>query len=163
MAVSEPAAPDERAFRADLAKPLFLSGVVEERWRVVRVAWPVALISVVAKDGSEYVLRFECAGYPAAPPTARLWDSERDAPLTFELWPRSACGGRLGAVFRRDWKQGSALYLPCDREAVAGHDGWKTEQPSKIWQPSTGIVHYLELVHELLHCRDYAPPARAAS
>jgi hypothetical protein len=30
--------------------------------------------------------------------------------------------------------------------------------PSKIWRPSDGIVQYLELVHELLHCRDYVSP-----
>jgi hypothetical protein len=161
--MNDPCAPDERAFRADISKPLFLAGVVDERWRLVRLGWPIALIGITAKDGTEYLLRFDCGGYPATAPTAQLWSTESDCPLPADRWPRSACGGRLGAVFRIDWKNGSALYLPCDREAIVGHDGWKTEQPSKIWQPSTGIVHYLELVHELLNCRDYAPPSRAAS
>jgi len=161
--VNRTAAPDERAFAADIAKPLFFVGVVDERWRLIHLAWPLAVIAVKAKDGAEYAFRFDCTGYPVAPPTARLWSVEKDAPLAFDLWPRSAVGGRLGAVMRRDWKEGTALYLPCDREAIAGHDGWQTEQPSKLWQPSTGIVHYLELIHELLHCRDYAAPTRAAS
>lgn len=160
---SPTAAPDERAFSADVMKPLFQAGVVDGRWHLLGMTWPFALIGVTAKDGAEYVLRFDGSGYPVTPPTARLWDADLNGPLTLERWPRSSNGGRLGAVFRADWKAGTALYLPCDRDALAGHDGWKTEMPSKIWQPSVGIVHYLELVHELLHCRDYAPPHRAAS
>lgn len=156
-------APDERSFIADLEKPLFRAGVADERWRLRRVSWPFALIGVAAKDGAEYVLRFDCNGYPASPPTGRLWDADAEGALPVERWPRSVGGGRVGAVFRADWKAGTALYLPCDREALAGHDAWLTEMPSKIWQPSVGIVHYLELVHELLHSRDYAPPHRAAS
>lgn len=156
-------APDERAFVSDIAKATFRSGVADGRWRLLRTTWPIALIAVTAKDGAEYVLLFDCAGYPTAPPTARLWDAEGDVPLLVEHWPKSAAAGRLGAVFRPDWKAGTALYLPCDREAIAGHEGWRTEMPSKIWQPSTGIIHYLELVHELLHSSDYSPPHRTAS
>lgn len=151
--------PDERAFEADLAKARFRLGQVEKRWRLVSITWPFALIGVTAKDGREYLLRFNCSGYPQSPPTAGPWDPACDAILAFDLWPRSQ-GGRLGSVFRTDWKGGSALYLPCDRESIAGHDNWRTEMPSKIWNPTTGIVHYLELVHELLNCKDYAPPMR---
>jgi len=151
--------PDERAFEADVAKARFRLGQAEKRCRLVNITWPFALISVTAKDGHEYVLRFNCSGYPQSPPTAGPWDTNRDAILAFDLWPRSQ-GGRLGSVFRTEWKGGSALYLPCDRESIAGHDNWRTEMPSKIWNPTTGIVQYLELVHELLNCKDYAPPLR---
>ena len=72
--------------------------------------------------------------------------------LPFNRWPRSK-GGRLGTVFRPDWKGGTALYLPCDRESIAGHDNWRHELPSKIWRPAAGINQYLEFVHELLNCR----------
>ena len=154
--------PDERAFRADTAKAAFLLGEAEGRWSLVSLAWPHALIAVTARDGRDYTLRFNLAGYPATPPTAGPWDAGRGAILAVDLWPRSR-GGRLGASFRTDWKNGSALYLPCDRESVAGHAGWRTEMPSKIWRPSAGIIQYLELVHELLHCRDYLPPLRAAA
>jgi hypothetical protein len=155
-------APDEKAFRADVAKATFRAGAAEKRWRLVSIAWPYVLIGITAKDGREFVLRFDCSGYPTAPPTARLWDIQRHVPLSFDQWPRSQ-GGRLGAVFNTNWKAGTALYLPCDREAIAGHENWRVEMPSKIWRPSVGIVHYLELVHELLNCRDYSPPARAAA
>jgi hypothetical protein len=154
--------PDEMALRADLAKPAFRAGVAEERWRLVSIDWPHAQIAVTAKDGREYTLRFNCANFPEAPPTAGLWDTGRNAQLASDLWPRSK-GGRLGAVFRPDWKGASALYLPCDRESIAGHDNWRSEMPSKIWRPSAGIVQYLELVHELLNSRDYSPPPSATA
>ena len=115
-----------------------------------------------ARDGREYVLRFNCAGYPQTAPTGGPWDLKTNQVLAFDLWPRGR-GGRVSAVFRTDWKNGTALYLPCDRESLAGHDNWRHEMPSKIWHPADGIVQYLELVHELLHSRDYTAPVRAAA
>jgi hypothetical protein len=148
-------APDERSFRADVAKAAFRLGQAEGRWRLMEVSWPFVFIGVRAKDGREFVLRFNCSGYPQALPTAGPWDPERNAILAFDRWPTGR-GGRLSAVFRTDWKFGSALYLPCDRESIAGHENWRTEMPSKIWRPAGGIVQYLEIVYELLNSRDYA-------
>ncbi len=155
-------APDERAFQADIAMARFRLGEAERRWRLVTTAWPDVLIGVTAKDGREYVLRFNCAGYPQNPPTSGPWDVAGNRVLPFDRWPRSA-GGRLGLVFRTGWKGGTVLYLPCDRESIAGHDNWRTEMPSKIWNPTKGIIHYLELVHELLNCGDYVSPLCAAA
>jgi hypothetical protein len=155
-------APDEKALRADVAKAAFRAGVAGGRWRLLDIAWPHVFIAVTAKDGREYVLRFNGAGFPATPPTAGPWDMNTDTVLAPDLWPRSK-GGRLGAVFNPAWKGGTALYMPCDRESIAGHDHWRVQMPSKIWRPAAGLVQYLELVHELLHCRDYLPPARAAA
>lgn len=148
--------PDERAFRADVARPSFRLGQLEGRWRLIDVTWPFALIGVIAKDGREFVLRFNGMRYPDTPPTAGPWDHEANATLAPDRWPRSA-GGRVAAVFNSGWKGGTALYLPCDRESIAGHDHWRAQMPSKIWRPADGIVQYLELVHELLHSRDYLP------
>ncbi|WP_211187167.1 DUF7665 family protein [Neoroseomonas marina] len=145
-----------------MTKAAFRLGAVEGRWRHIRTAWPYALIGVMAKDGREYVLRLNCAGYPQAPPTGGPWDPARDRVLSPDLWPRGQ-GGRVSAVFRTDWKEGTALYLPCDRESIEGHDTWRHEMPSKIWRPADGVVQYLELVYELLHSRDYSPPLRAAA
>lgn len=153
--------PDERAFCADLERAPFLMGVADGRWKLLSMKGVIAVISVTAKDGREYALRFDVRGYPNTPPTARLWDPAKNEPLAVSKWPRSACAGRLGAVFRTDWKAGTALYLPCDREAIEGHDGWRVQMPSKLWRPSVGIVHYLEQVHELFHCADYAAPLAA--
>lgn len=154
--------PDQRAFEADVAKATFRLGQADGRWRLARVAWPHAFIGVTARDGREYILRLDCAGYPRVPPTGGPWDEGLDQVLAFDRWPRGR-GGRASAVFRTDWKGGTALYLPCDRASFAGHDNWRQELPSKIWRPEDGIVQYLELVHELLRCRDYAPPHRSAA
>jgi hypothetical protein len=154
--------PDERAFRSDVERANFRLAQLEDRWRLIDVNWPHSFIGITAQDGREYVLRFDCTGYPQAPPTAGPWDLEQNRILPFDRWPRSN-GGRVGAVFNHGWKAGTALYLPCDREAIAGHDHWKTEMPSKIWRSADGIVQYLELVHELLNCNDYCPPLSAAA
>ena len=155
-------APDEWAFRADVAKANFRLGQLEGRWRLVAITWPFALIGVTAKDGQEYILRFKCSGYPQSLPTAVPWDPEKNTILAFDKWPKSG-GGRVGAVFNSGWKGGTALYLPCDREAFAGHDHWRTQMPSKIWRPPEGIIQYLELVHELLNSKDYLPTGCAVA
>ena len=152
--------PDQRAFEADVAKAAFRLGRVEGRWRLIGVAWPFTFISVVARDDREYVLRLNCAGYPQVAPTGGPWDMETNNILAFDLWPQGQ-GGRVSAVFRTDWKNGSALYLPCDRESFVGHENWRNEMPSKIWCPNDGIVKYLEIVHELLQSHDYAAPIRS--
>ncbi|WP_207003666.1 DUF7665 family protein [Trinickia mobilis] len=152
--------PDEKAFRSDLLKAPFMLGELEGRWKLVSLEWPIALIDVTALDGLRYRLRFDLSNYPASPPTSRLWSRDKNAELAHALFPRSRNGnGRVKEVFRTDWIGGQALYLPCDRVALSGHDVWLQQMPSKIWQPSVGITHYLELVHELLNCPDYAPPA----
>ena len=154
--------PDERAFRADVAKAPFRLAQTEGRWRLLSTTWPFVQIGVTAKDKREFILRFNCEGYPQIPPTAGPWDPDRNAILAFDRWPRGQ-GGRVTSVFRTEWKDGSALYLPCDRAALPGHDNWRTDTPSKIWRPADGIVQYLELIHELLHCRDYTPTVVAAA
>lgn len=149
--------PDERALLADLESGRFLAGEARKRWRLVTVDWPGVQISITAREDHEFVLRFDCSGYPQNPPTARLWNTEKNTPLEASLWPKG--GGRIAAVFNPDWKSGVALYLPCDRTAIEGHDNWRHEHPSKIWNPAKGIMQYVEIVHELLQSRDYVAGA----
>lgn len=162
MTQAQLAGPDERALRADVAKAAFRLAQAEGRWRLIGVNWPIMVIAVTASDGMELGLHFDCTGYPTNAPTARPWDAEADTPLPFDRWPGSK-GGRVKAVFRTDWKDGTALYLPCDRVSREGHDNWRQETPTMIWRPERGIVQYLEIVHELLNCADYQSPARAAA
>jgi hypothetical protein len=148
--------PDERAFRAEIASGKFLAGVARGKWRLFSVVWPVAVIGMTARDATVFHFRFDCQNYPETPPTARPWDHQRNAPATPEHWPKGT--GRVAAVFRPDWKGGSALYLPCDRLSIEGHGNWRSDYPSMIWNPDRGITQYLEIVHELLTSRDYLPP-----
>lgn len=160
MSSGETVPPDERVFRAHVESAAFQSGLDRGRWRPVRVEWPHALIAVAAapRPGgpAEYVLRFDCRNYPQDAPTARLWDLERDCPLETGRWPGGT--GRVSAVFRPEWQNGTCLYLPCDRVSAAGHHDWPAKHPSLTWSPDRDITLYLRAVHDLLHSRDYTGP-----
>ena len=149
--------PDERALRADLAAGAFQLGLHENRWKMGNVIWPNIDIAISAAERdsapSEYWLRFDCSGYPNAAPTARPWDADINQPLAANRWPGGA--SRVPAVFRPDWKDGTCLYLPCDRIAREGHDNWPNEYPSLQWSPAKGIVLYLDEVYALLNSSDY--------
>jgi hypothetical protein len=145
--------PDEAVFRDDLASGRFKVGVAGGRWHIVSLAWPYVVFCVRAADGDEYGFRFDCTDYPRIPPTARLWDIDKDAPLAHDHWPSGR--DRVPLAFNPSWKNGACLYLPCDRLSVEGHANWYHEHPSLIWDPRIGIVHYLRVLHDLLNSGDY--------
>jgi len=60
----------------------------------------------------------------------------------------------VSQVFNPNWKGGTCLYLPCDRQSIAGHPHWLVEYPWLIWKPARGIVQYLEAVHEVLQSNE---------
>lgn len=149
--------PDRALLERDLDAPEFRCAELERRWRRVGAAWPHVVIAIGAalrpNAPTEYALRFECTGYRHSPPTAQPWDAQANTPLPFARWP----AGRLivPSVFRPEWKGGCCLYLPCDRLSIEGHGNWTNEHPARLWNPSRGIVCYLEQVHELLNSNDY--------
>lgn len=149
--------PDERVFRAHLGNGAFQSGVDRGRWQPVSIDWPFALIAVSAAERQgapgEFVFRFELSNYPAAAPTAQPWNAESGAALAHCDWPGG--GGRIALAFNPEWKSGTCLYLPCDREAIEGHDHWRTLHPEMIWSPDADITQYLRIIHDLLHSKDY--------
>ncbi|MDE2599057.1 MAG: hypothetical protein KGL40_05490 [Rhodocyclaceae bacterium] len=147
-------APDEQSLRADLLSARFLSGEDRGRWQLRKLEWPYLYVDVVARNGIGLTLRLNCSGFPHTAPTGTFWDLSANAKLAFDKWPRSS--QRLQMAFRPEWKGGEALYIPCDRESMAGHDAWVAQYPQLIWNPAKGICHYLEVVHELLQSRDYA-------
>jgi hypothetical protein len=150
--------PARLLLEADLAAPHFRCGEVEGRWRLISVDWPHAVIAVSATPlpgaPSEYAFRFECTGYRQRAATAMPWDPNTNTRLPFARWPT----GRsiVASVFRPEFKNGDCLYLPCDRMAFDGHTNWPNEYPSRLWQPSRGIVCYLEQIHDLLNQSDYS-------
>jgi hypothetical protein len=151
--MAAPVPPDEQSLRADRASARFLSGQDRGRWRLHRLDWPFVFIGVFAGDGQEFVLRLDCRGFPTAAPTGTFWDLETGMRLPDARWPR--VGERMSLAFRPDWKGGMALYVPCDRESLVGHDAWPTQYPQLIWNPAKGISHYLEVVHDLLQGLDH--------
>lgn len=154
--MSATAAPDHQAFLDHLAAAPFLLGEAEGRWRLVGIEWPIAYIAVSAAPRpnapAEYLVRFECSGYPVGV-TGRLWDTQRQSMPEPHFWPTGKA--RVPAVFRTDWNGGTCLYLPCDKVAIGGHEGWLTQLPSMCWSRAKGIVCYLEVLSELLNSNDY--------
>ena len=150
--------PDQLMLDQDLAAPLFRCGEIENKWRHIRTSWPHAIIVVAAAERSsapsEFCFRFECTGYRQVAPTAQPWDAVTDTPLPPPKWP--AGKNIVPSVFRPEWKDGTCLYLPCDRVSFEGHQNWIHEHPNRLWQPSRGIVCYLDQIYELLNQSDYS-------
>lgn len=144
--------------QADLAAPAFRCGEIEGRWRLISFTWPYVVIAVSApvrpSAPTEYTFRFECTGYRQRAATAMPWDSVANAPLPFARWPTG--GPVVASVFRPQFKNGHCLYLPCDRMAFEGHTNWPSEHPSRLWQPTRGIICYLEQLHDLFHQSGYS-------
>lgn len=152
-----PLPPSRALLERDLAAPEFRCGELEGRWRRVTLDWPylVVALSAPARPNApdEYGFRFECSGYRDVAVTAQPWDLNANAPLPAARWPTGT--SIVSSVFRPCWKQGKCLYLPCDRMSIEGHENWRQEHPSRLWQPSRGIICYLEQIHELLNQSDY--------
>jgi len=150
--------PDRQVLERDLAAPGFRCGQIEDRWRLHSLKWPLAQIAIRAPSRpnapDEYGFRFECSGYPQNAASAQPWDLAADAPLPHKLWPGG--GPLVTAVFRPDWENGRCLYIPCDRISIDKHANWPNEHPARLWQPTRGIICYLEQLYDLLHTSDYS-------
>jgi hypothetical protein len=148
---------DQDQLLSHLDSPRFLGGVDRGRWQAAKIDWPYAFVSIHARDGHDFLLRLECSGYPRTAPTGVFWDLDRNAPLAAHKWPKA--GARVGQALRTDWQGGTALYIPCDRAGIAGHDQWVSLYPAWLWEPAVGLSKYLEVVHDLLNGTDYVGPA----
>lgn len=134
----------------------FALGEVHGRWRLRGINWPLAFFDVRARDGREFTLRLQCDGYPGMP-TGAFWDTAASTWLPAHRWPRA--GARFGGALRADWQGGTAMYIPCDRNSIAGHEVWLTLHPAWAWSPQVGIARYLEVVWTLINGDDYVAPA----
>ena len=149
--------PDERLFREHMTSPRFQEGVERGRWWIEGdIAWPVVLVAIAAapRDNapSEYVLRFDLAGYPETAPTATPWNPTTGYVLEQGLRPK---GDRVGHAFRTDWEDGRALYAPFDRVALNSHSNWKTQHPRRVWDSSKDLTWLLQILHDMLNNDDY--------
>jgi hypothetical protein len=154
--MNAPLPPDRRVFEEHCARGDFRLGEAEGRWKHVSTPWPSAVIEVAAASRGNapdrFAFCFVLSGYPAGA-TARPWDTAKDAPLAFAAWP--AGKAILPSIFRPEWKGGTCLYWPVDRMSIEGHDQWRHQHPSRLWQSARGIICYLEQLHDLLHSSDY--------
>jgi hypothetical protein len=148
--------PDERTFHLHVAAGPFQAGADRHEWRLVSIDWPYAVIGVAAAPlpgmPEEVALRFELTNYAQQAPTAQPWDLATGAPLADALWP---AGDQASQVFNPDWNR-NALYIPCDRQAIPGHDAWLAQHQPYLWNPDRDITHYLRIVRDVLHRPGYA-------
>lgn len=148
--------PEHVALLAHLEEAPFLIGALNGHWQVRSIAWPIAFFDVRARDGRDYTLRLDCAGYPQAP-TGAFWDVPASTWLPGPRWPRA--GSRFGSALRSDWQGGTALYVPCDRGSLPGHEQWLELHPAWAWDPRVGISRYLNVVSSMLNGEDYLAPS----
>lgn len=146
------ASPAEIAIRAHLASARFQSGVDENRWRLITLEWPSALIGVSAApreaSPSEYVLKFDLSGYPIPGLTAALWDESGNCLLDERRRPK---GNRASRVFRADWEGGRALYAPWDYVALGKHEQWPRQHQLQAWHVNRDLTFYLVNTWEVLN------------
>jgi hypothetical protein len=150
-------APDLCLFKLHLEEAPFLAGVDAGYWGLASddelSRWPYCRIWVRSAPrfiaAGKVMLRFQADNYPATAPTARPWEIETDGPLKAELWPKGP--RNVSAVFNPIWNSGVALYAPCDRVAMPGHDSWQQAFPQWWWTPKHTIVEYLTFVFRCLN------------
>jgi hypothetical protein len=150
---------EEALFRAHLESVPFLSGLDRGRWGFLgepSVVWPQSILWVQCEPrfgaSDRLSLRFDVTGYSTSAPNAAPWDAEKNQPLPIDKWPKGP--GNVSKVFNPGWNSG-ALYAPCDRVAMVGHDPWKAAHPQWWWTPDSDITLYLEFVHRCLNPRDH--------
>jgi hypothetical protein len=143
-----PDSPELSLFRAHLEEAPFTAGVDVGRWSLLKgedlSQWPYCRIELrcdprFSAEG-RVVLRFNLDGYPASAPTAQPWDADRNVPLPHDRWPQGS--GHVNSIFKPTWNP-SALYMPCDRAAMPGHEGWRETYPQWWWTPKHTIATYL--------------------
>ncbi len=151
--------PDRTVFLAHLAGGRFRAGVAAGRWRLISCDWPILVVGVLAarrENGpAEFVLRFDCTGYPNDAPTGGLWDLEEGVSLPADRRPK---GERAAQLFRFDgWMGGAtAMYAPWDRVGLQAHPEWANQYPATAWHPARDFSFVLANVHETLNAADYA-------
>jgi hypothetical protein len=150
--------PNESLFKTHLEAGPYLAGTDSGKWglhgvfeeNICPILW-VRADKRIEPRGRIH-LRFNIDNYPQAAPTGCPWDVTVSVALPPERWPKG--GGNIPSVFNPSWNR-TALYAPCDRVAMQGHEAWKTLCPQWWWTPTSTIVLYLEFVHVCLNPVDY--------
>jgi hypothetical protein len=148
--------PDEALFHAHMKEAAFQSGADRGKWGFAEsdppAEWPYQLVWIESDkqfvSSGRITLRFTLDEYPAKPPSAVPWDLQKQHVLPPNEWPKGE--GNVSKVFNPGWNS-TALYAPCDRVAMVGHDAWKTALACWWWTNEKTIVLYLEFVHRCLN------------
>lgn len=149
--------PDQKIFISHLSDAKYQLGLDEGSWGISKeTPWPFVLIWVKAgaKEGhpDRFHFKFNLENYPSSAPTACPWDNEKDVRLENSKWPMGV--NYVSKVFNPGWNP-NALYAPCDRLAMPGHEPWAAQFPKVWWNPEFKITVYLEFLFNLLNSDDY--------
>lgn len=151
---------DLECFKKHVAMPPFQMGLDACDWAFVHdnefIQWPSVFLWIKAAEKAnspeKYYFKFDLEKYPAIAPTACPWDIDTQQPLSPDKWPRGS--KYVSKVFNPSWKP-QALYAPCDRIAMEGHEQWAEKYKNLWWRPDFTIVTYLKYLHKLLNSGDY--------
>lgn len=145
--------PDQNALMRDLASPTFKVGVRRGRWALLGVKFPLAMFFVAAParfgGPTGFLLRSDCAGYPATAPTSQLWHGRDNQPLADTHRPKNRQSRTM--ISFSTWA--ACLYHPIDRLA---RSHWPGQHEELCWTADKTIVFLLETVHGILDSTDYA-------
>lgn len=149
---------DRSMFQQHASEGFFLIAADESRWGIHQeLTWPYVImwVQALAKPGKpeRFYFKFNLSGYPGTAPTACPWDIATNTRLDNSRWPKG--NNLVSKTFNYGWRQ-DALYAPCDREAMKGHEAWQTQLPELWWQSNFKINVYLDFLHRLLNSADYA-------
>jgi hypothetical protein len=154
--------PDLQLLKKHVGEAQFIMGIEDGKWGILDFhpelpTWPFIFFWVKAREKTnhpdKYFFRFDLSGYPELAPTACPWDPENNTPLQAKQWPKGP--KQVSKVFNPAWNA-NALYAPCDRLAMSGHELWRTVHPNLWWQSSFKIIIYLTFIFRLLNSEDYA-------
>jgi hypothetical protein len=154
--------PDQLLFRQHIQEPSFINGLERGMWGFGTddmdfPQWPNIVLWVEAAPKpsrpDKYHFKFDLSGYPGAAPTACPWNAVNNTRLDNASWPKGA--KFVSNTFNPAWNP-CALYAPCDRLAMPGHEIWQAHFPELWWQPSFKLIIYLQFLHRLLNSSDYA-------
>lgn len=149
-------------FNRHVGEAEFQMGIDDGKWGLLdenpdRPTWPFCFIWIKAREKAnhpeKYYFQFRLDGYPESAPNACPWDIEKDTSLPGNQWPKGL--SLVSKVFNPQWNP-NALYAPCDRLAIPGHDNWKTEHPNLYWRSTFKITVYVSFLFRLLNSDDYA-------
>lgn len=149
--------PDECLFKLHMGQAPFQLGSAFGKWGLAepdrQPQWPHVIVWVASHrrfmgEGRIY-LRLALDGYPQLAPTGRPWDIDSGQALAAGKWPKGEVN--VSKVFKPSWNA-TALYAPCDRVAMNGHEPWQQQFPHWWWRPEFTFVRYLEFVHDCLNC-----------
>lgn len=116
-------------------------------WEVVRVG-DLVYLSLSAKDGERYRVRFGCDGYPNSAPSVLFVN-----PLGDKTDPRAWPAGQFHDVVKPP--PNCFLCMPLTREGLTHHRAWSSNPAASPWSSKNSLLELFNYLHRLLNGGQY--------